>query len=204
MGIRPSVRVLPTSTKSGRAMQPATPHPYQSGQRDDAGGWTCGVPGRLRIGQPVGLDVQSGPDGADGDGTHGPLCGTGQHDQWQYVCQEDLALDLHQRLWPHYFNLLSYTSQVNLLRFRTAADASLAYVFVSSSGKLGLRNDSNGTTLTSATSVGSGWHGLELHVRINGRSSVTEVWFGWVLVSGLALTTKPRGPRPLGDCKSAR
>ena len=26
-----------------------------------------------------------------------------------------------------YFNLLSYTSQVNLLRFRTAADGSMAY-----------------------------------------------------------------------------
>ena len=40
-----------------------------------------------------------------------------------------------------YFNLISYTSQINVLRLRTAADGSLVYLSVLTTGKLSLRND---------------------------------------------------------------
>jgi hypothetical protein len=60
-----------------------------------------------------------------------------------------------------YFDLVSYSSQVNLLRYRTSADASIGYLFVNTSGKLALRNDAAAATITSTTSVGSGWHALE-------------------------------------------
>jgi iron/zinc purple acid phosphatase-like protein C/fibronectin type III domain protein/calcineurin-like phosphoesterase family protein len=88
-----------------------------------------------------------------------------------------------------YFNLVSYSSQVNLLRYRTSADVSIAYLFVNTSGKLGLRNDVNATTLTSTTSVGSGWHALEFHVLINGASSTTEVWLDGIRINDLSITT---------------
>ena len=88
-----------------------------------------------------------------------------------------------------YFNLASYSSQVNLLRYRTSADVSIAYLFVNTSGKLGLRNDTAATTITSATSVGSGWHALEFHVVINGASSTTEVWLDGIKVNDLSITT---------------
>ena len=107
-----------------------------------------------------------------------------------------------------YFNLISYTSQVNLLRFRTAADASLVYLVVNTSGKLGLRNDINSSTLTSATSVGSGWHALELHATINGASSTTEVWLDGVKVTDLSLTTNlgtaPIGKLQVGEVNTGR
>jgi hypothetical protein len=66
---------------------------------------------------------------------------------------------------------------------------SIAYLFVNTSGKLGLRNDVNATTLTSTTSVGSGWHALEFHIVINGASSTTEVWLDGTRINDLSITT---------------
>jgi hypothetical protein len=107
-----------------------------------------------------------------------------------------------------YFNVLSQSSQLNLLRYRTANDASLAYLFVNTSGKLALRNDVSGTTLTSATSVTSGWHSLEFHATINGTSSVTEVWLDGVKINDLSVTmnlgTTPVGRFQIGEVQSGR
>jgi len=88
-----------------------------------------------------------------------------------------------------YFDLVSSASQVNLLRDRTSTDTSIAYLFVNTSGKLAVRNDIAATTITSTTSVGSGWHALELHLTINGASSTTEVWLDGVKVNDLSVTT---------------
>jgi len=88
-----------------------------------------------------------------------------------------------------YFNLASYSSQVNLLRYRTSANASIGYLFINTSGKLGLRNDVAAVTTTSTTTVGSGWHALEFHVIINGASSITEVWLDGVKINDLSITT---------------
>jgi chitodextrinase len=107
-----------------------------------------------------------------------------------------------------YFNLLSYSSQVNLLRFRTAADGSIAYLYVTTAGKLALRNDVSATSLTSATGVGSGWHALELHVTINGAASTTEVWLDGVKVNDLSITTNlgtaPIGKMQIGEVQNGR
>lgn len=88
-----------------------------------------------------------------------------------------------------YFNLVSYASQVNVLRYRTSGDVSIGYLFVSTSGNLAFRNDIAAITTTSATTVSSGWHSLELHATINGTSSITEVWLDGVKVNDLSLTT---------------
>jgi hypothetical protein len=96
-----------------------------------------------------------------------------------------------------YFNLISYASQVNLLRVRTAGDSSIVYLFVNTAGKLGLRNDVAGTTFTSATPVGSGWHALELHTVIGGASGVSEVWIDGVRINDLSITTN-MGSTPIG------
>lgn len=109
-----------------------------------------------------------------------------------------------------YVNLQSTSSQVNLLRHRTAADGSLAYVFVSSAGVLSLRNDVAGITTASSTIVqpGSGWHSIELHTLINGSSSVIEVWLDGVRINALSSTTSlgttPVGRLQLGDVQSGR
>ena len=88
-----------------------------------------------------------------------------------------------------YFNLVSYSSQVNLLRYRTSTDTSIGYLFVSTTGKLSLRNDVTATTITSTTSVGNGWHALEFHVVSNGALSTTEVWLDGVRINDLSITT---------------
>jgi chitodextrinase len=75
-----------------------------------------------------------------------------------------------------YVYVASAASQVNLLRFRTAADGSLGYVYVTAAGKLGLRDDVSAQTLSSATSMSFGtWHSLEVHFTI-GTSGSTEIW----------------------------
>jgi hypothetical protein len=107
-----------------------------------------------------------------------------------------------------YFNLVSYSSQVNLLRFRDSAGNSIGYLFVSTSGKLGLRNDVGAITTTSTTAVGAGWHVLELHMTVNGTSGITEAWLDGVQVSSLSLTTNlgttPIGGLQIGEVQTGR
>jgi fibronectin type 3 domain-containing protein len=109
-----------------------------------------------------------------------------------------------------FFNLQSMSSQVNLLRHRTAADTSIAYVFVNTSGALGIRNDTTSTSLTSSTVVapGSGWHELELHTQINGSSGLLEVWLDGTRISALSSTanlgTTAIGRLQIGDAQTGR
>jgi hypothetical protein len=108
-----------------------------------------------------------------------------------------------------YFNLVSYTSQVNLLRFRTAADGSLAYLYINTAGRLALQNDVSPTSFVSTASVsaGSGWHSLEFHAKINGAASQTEVWLDGTPVGSLSLTlemgTTPIGKVQIGEVNTA-
>jgi hypothetical protein len=111
-----------------------------------------------------------------------------------------------------YFNLLSAStsSQVNLLRLRTAADSSLVYLGVDTGRHLFLRNDIGAATYTSATTVapGSGWHALELHARLAGTTSVVEVWLGGTRVADLSRTVSlgstPIGRLQIGEVNTGR
>ena len=103
--------------------------------------------------------------------------------------------DGYSSIW---FNLQSTSSQVNLLRHRTGADASLAYVFLSPTGALGVRNDIAATTTTSSTVVTGGWHQLELHTLVNGTASVIEVWLDGMRIDSLSSSTANLGTTPIG------
>jgi hypothetical protein len=88
-----------------------------------------------------------------------------------------------------YVRINSAASQVNALRFRTAADGSIGYLFVTAAGALGLRNDVGAVTLTSSTTFSFGsWHTLEVHFTINGASGGTEVWLDGSPVASLGGT----------------
>jgi len=110
------------------------------------------------------------------------------------------------------FKILSQSQNVNVLRFRnnTAGANAIATAFVSSTSKLGLRNDFTGVASTSTTtSVTAGWHTLQVHVTTNGASSSTEVWLDGNTVasltqSGIDLGTAPVGRLELGDPSTAR
>jgi hypothetical protein len=115
--------------------------------------------------------------------------------------------DAYSRVW---FNVQSASSQVNLLRYRTVGDASIAYLYITTSGQLGLRNDAGATTTLSTTFAppGSGWHELELHTLINGATSTVEVWLDGSPVNALSfmtnLGTAPVGRLQIGEVQSGR
>jgi chitodextrinase len=110
------------------------------------------------------------------------------------------------------FNVLSQTTNVNLLRFRnnTVGANAMATLFVSSTGKLGLRNDVTGVATTSTTTVSrNAWHTAQVHLTINGTSSSTEVWLDGnavadLTLAGINLGTNPIGRLELGDPTTAR
>ncbi len=98
-----------------------------------------------------------------------------------------------------YFYLKSASSQVNLLRMRSSAAVSLGYVFLSTSGQLGWRNDVMATTSTSSTIAGPGWHALELHVLTNGMASIGEVWLDGTRVADISFATTNLGTSTISE-----
>ncbi len=108
-----------------------------------------------------------------------------------------------------YFNLKSAASQVNLLRMRSAGSVSLGYAFVTASGQLGWRNDVAATTTMSSTVVGPGWHALELHLLVNGASSMSEVYLDGARVADISAAVASLGTSPItefqiGEVQSGR
>ena len=107
-----------------------------------------------------------------------------------------------------YIYIASAASQVNVLRFRTAADGSIGYLYVTAAGVLGLRNDAGAQTLNSSTTFSFGaWHSLELHFAI-GPSGGSEVWLDGVLVTSLSATmnlgTTNIGKVQIGEVNTGR
>ena len=94
-------------------------------------------------------------------------------------------------------NVLSASSQINLLRLRDAASSSLAYVYVDATGHLGLHNDALGTTVTSPVLVTDGWHAVELRRSANAEpasaTGALQVWLDNVLVDELSSTAVNAG-----------
>lgn len=79
---------------------------------------------------------------------------------------------------------------LTLMRFRTAKGSGIARVFRTGGGKLALRNEVNGTTTTSTTSVGvGGWHDLHVRLLVNGSGGQIEVWWDRNRVDALRKTT---------------
>jgi parallel beta-helix repeat protein len=94
-------------------------------------------------------------------------------------------------------------------RLRTSGNASILGMYISSTGKLGYRNDiaSASRTSTVAPSLGA-WHTLETHVSINGASGLVETWLDGVRVDALSrienLGANGVGVVQIGDSSSGR
>src|SRR4029077_15870827 len=91
------------------------------------------------------------------------------------------------------FQVLDQPSgNINLLRFRAANGptySSLATFYVSSTDRIGMRNDVNGISTTSTAVAARGqWHTLQVHLVVNGTSSQTEVWLDGTPVPALTAT----------------
>jgi chitodextrinase len=114
--------------------------------------------------------------------------------------------DLYYRLR---FDVLSRgANSVNLARVRTGAGGAVTTMLVTSTGKLGYRNDVTGLSYTSTVAVTSGWHELQFHVFVNGTASAVEVWLDGVQVTALtqpdSLGVSPIGRMELGDPSTGR
>jgi hypothetical protein len=147
---------------------------------------------------PQGATVRSGTFAVEGATTNGAT-----------YAKKTLPATYADGFGRVYFNLKSASSQVNLLRFRTAADGSLGYLFVTATGQVGLRNDVAATTTMSSAVAGAGWHAIELHMTVNGTSSSIEVWLdgvrlGDISPAGVNLGTAPIGRLQIGEVQAGR
>ena len=106
--------------------------------------------------------------------------------------------DAYSRVW---FDVLAQPDQVNLLRLRTAAGASIGYVYVETTGQLGFHDDAAGTNTLSSVVPAPGWHALELHVAVGanpGDLGTVELWLDNVRVTDLTSTSVDIGSTPVG------
>jgi hypothetical protein len=96
----------------------------------------------------------------------------------------------YARVW---FEIVSQTSTVNVLRLNNATGVQIAYLDISPAKLLSM---TAGKTLTSTTTVTSGvMHELELSVTLAGKSSTTHVWLDGTLIAALSRTvTLPAAP----------
>jgi hypothetical protein len=118
--------------------------------------------------------------------------------------------DLYYRIK---FKLLQApTTTLYLGKFRTGANVSILGVYVSSTGKLSLRNDAGAVTLTSTQSVTTGvWHEVQVHLTVDpttpGAGQVA-VWYDGAPVATLTtaqnLGTTPVGRLQLGENDATR
>jgi len=97
------------------------------------------------------------------------------------------------------FKVNSQVSTVTLLRLRDTPGGNGGYLVVSSAtGKLGFHNDATGITTSSVVVPGSGWHVVELHLKVNGTVSVVETWLDGGAVPDLTFSTTDLGTAPIG------
>ncbi|MFN8233930.1 MAG: RCC1 repeat-containing protein [Actinomycetota bacterium] len=90
-------------------------------------------------------------------------------------------------------NVSSRSSGVALWRMRTATGASVIRVLITSSGIWGLRSDVSGATVHSTTSVGTGWHLLELCGTVGSADPWTLYRDGAVIIDGWVANTGATG-----------
>jgi hypothetical protein len=101
------------------------------------------------------------------------------------------------------FKVLSQaaSTNINMLRFRNNLGTAnpVATIFVSSTDRIGVRNDvlAQATTGTAVATRGA-WHTVQVHAAVNGVSSQVEVWLDGVPVPGLALSNIDLGPNAIG------
>jgi hypothetical protein len=96
------------------------------------------------------------------------------------------------------------SNTINLLKFRTAANASILSVSVNNLGRLSYRNDVAARSVNSSVNVTQGtWHTLEVHAHIADTTGQIEVWYNDAPISSLTQTesfgTNPIGILQLGE-----
>jgi len=122
---------------------------------------------------------------------------------YAYASLPSTTSDVYVRI--RFFVSSQGANTVYLLKLRTATGGSLGGVFLSSTGKLGFRNDVAGQSTTTTTSVTPGtWHTLLLHVVVT--SGSVEVSYDGSQIATISgnLGTEPIGRFQLGENSTGR
>ena len=119
-----------------------------------------------------------------------------------------LGAPLSELYYDGRFRVISQDSNnASLVRFKTVSAGAIASVWRRGDGKLSYYNETTGvSTVGPAISAGS-WHELEVHVLVNGTSSLVEVWLDGTKVmskTGESLGTTPVGRVYIGDPSSGK
>jgi phospholipase C len=114
--------------------------------------------------------------------------------------------EIYVRTW---FELVSRSTPVTLLRLRTATGASILTVAVNANGRLGTDNTVTGVAMGSPVAVGLGsWRAVEIHALIAGPSSRVDVWLGGAHIDVLShldnLGVNPIGRVEVGEAAAGR
>jgi hypothetical protein len=150
----------------------------------------------------VGLHTESTDTSSGGYAAEGTATGTELAYAWETLPAPQTSLYYRIR-----FKIASMNaSSLYLERFRTGPGAaSLIGVYVSSTGKLGIRNDVTATSTTSTTTTVTlgAWHTLQVHVTVADTSSQVETWLDGTQIPALtgtqALGVDPIGRIQLGE-----
>jgi chitodextrinase len=120
---------------------------------------------------------------------------------------KSLSTPLSELYYDGRFEAISQGSpNVSLVRFRTEAVGSIFSIFRRSDSRLAYYNEVTGAmTVGPSVSLGA-WHELEVHVLVNGGSSLIEIWLdGSRFMSKTdSLGTSPVGRVYIGDPASTR
>jgi len=99
-------------------------------------------------------------------------------------------------------------TSASLVRFRTSSVGAILTILRRSDNKLAYYNEVTGVTTVGPTVSAGAWHELEVHVLINGASSLIEVWLDGTKISALSKTdslgTSPVGRVYIGDPATGR
>jgi hypothetical protein len=100
-------------------------------------------------------------------------------------------------------NIGSHTQQVNLIRLRSTSGASLGFVYVTGTGRIGMHADASNTTVTSSTIMPSGWHLVQLRFAADSSpgtaTGALQVWLDNQPISILSKTAIDTGSSPIGQ-----
>jgi hypothetical protein len=148
--------------------------------------------------QNTGLAAQQGEVFAGSYAARGVTGGAGRASAYKHLTAPERNLYFVTR-----FKVLSQaaSTNINLLRFRNNLGAAnpIATVFVSSTNRIGVRNDVTAQAMTgTAVATRGAWHTLQVHAAVNGATSEIGVWLDGIPVPGLALSNVDLGPNPIG------
>ncbi len=90
------------------------------------------------------------------------------------------------------------TTSVNFSKIRTSSGTAIAEIFLSTTRKLGVRNDYTGVSTTSTVAIpDTAWHTISFGIWVNGTSSTTTVSLDGTPIPALAMSTD-LGTTPVG------